>query len=110
MAEKLAICSESTLTEHYQTTVPEPIRKFLGLDKRDKIRYTIQADGQVVISRADQPERDSPLEQFLDFLAEDLEKNSQHLQAISSDLVNRAQSLVSGVDLELDASLSDEDE
>ncbi|MEA5530339.1 type II toxin-antitoxin system PrlF family antitoxin [Dolichospermum sp. UHCC 0684] len=47
---------------------------------------------------------------FLNFIARDIEKNPQHLQAISSDLVSRVQSLVAEVDLDLDAPLSDEDE
>lgn len=104
-----APCSESTLTDRYQTTVPDPIRKVLGLNKRDKICYTIQPDGQVVISRADTT-HDPILGQFLNFLARDIAKNPQHLQAISSDLVSRVQSLVAEVDIELDAPLSDEDE
>ena len=103
-------CSESTLTDRYQTTVPDPIRKVLGLNKRDKICYTIQPDGQVVISRANQTQSDPILGQFLNFLARDIENNPQHLQAISSDLVSRVQSLVAEVDLDLDAPLSDEDE
>ncbi len=103
-------CSESTLTDRYQTTVPEPVRKVLGLNKRDKICYIIQPDGQVVISRVDKTEKDPILGQFLNFLARDIEKNPQHLQAISSDLVSRVQSLVAEVDLEVDAPLSDEDE
>lgn len=110
MAEKLAPYSESTLTDRYQTTVPDAVRKVLGLKKRDKICYTIQSDGQVVISRAEQMESDPVLGKFLNFLARDMEKNPQHLKAISSDLVNRVQSLVSEVDLDLDAPLSDEDE
>lgn len=110
MAVKLALCSESTLTDRYQTTVPESVRKALGLKKRDKIRYAIQSDGQVVISRVDQTESDPLLGQFLKFLAKDIEKNPQHLQAISSDLVDRAWSLVAEVDLDLDASVSNEDE
>lgn len=104
-----APCSESTLTDRYQTTVPDPIRKVLGLNKRDKICYTIQPDGQVVISRADKT-HDPILGQFLNFLARDIEKNPQHLQAISSDLASRVQSLVAEVDLDLNAPLSDEDE
>lgn len=80
------------------------------MNKRDKICYTIQANGQVVISRADQAESDPILGQFLNFLARDIEKNPRHLQAISSDLVSRVQSLVAEVDLDLDAPLSDEDE
>jgi len=110
MAATLAPCSESTLTDRYQTTVPEPVRKALGLNKRDKICYTIQPDGQVVISRADQTESDPILGGFLNFLARDIEKNPQHLKALSSDLVSRVQSLVSEVELDLDAPLLDEDE
>lgn len=63
-----------------------------------------------MISRADPTESDPILGQFLNFLARDIEKNPQHLQAISSDLVNRVQSLVTEVDLDLDAPLSDENE
>ncbi|NBD32458.1 MAG: regulator, partial [Cyanobacteria bacterium] len=37
MAATSAPCSESTLTNRYQTTIPEPVRKALGLKKRDKI-------------------------------------------------------------------------
>ncbi len=102
--------AESTLTDRYQTTVPEPVRKALGLNKRDKIRYTVQPDGQVVLSRAEQTEGDPILGQFLNFLARDIEKNPQHLKAISADLVSRAQSLVAGIEVDLDAPLSDEDE
>ena len=65
MATTPLLSSESTLTDRYQTTVPEPIRKALGLNKRDKIRYTIEPDGRVIISRAD--ESDPILEKFLDF-------------------------------------------
>jgi antitoxin PrlF len=110
MAATLAPCPESTLTDRYQTTVPDPVRKALGLNKRDKICYTIQPNGKVWISRADQTENDPVLGEFLNFLARDMEKNPQHLQSISSDLVSHVQSLVSGVDLDLDAPLLDEDE
>jgi antitoxin PrlF len=50
------------------------------------------------------------LGKFLNFLAQDMEQNPQHIQAISSNLVSHVQSLVSGVDLDLDAPLVDEDE
>jgi len=110
MAVIPAPSSESTLTDRYQTTIPDPVRKFLGLDKRDKICYTIQPDGKVVISRVDKTESDPLLGQFLNFIARDIAKNPQHLQGISSDLVNRVQSLVTEVDLDIDAPLSDEDE
>ena len=108
MATTPLLSSESTLTDRYQTTIPEPIRKALGLNKRDKIRYTIEPDGRVIISRAD--ESDPILEKFLDFLEQDMEKNPQRLQAMSSDLLDRAQSLIADVEVDLDAPLSDEDE
>jgi len=110
MTASLAPCPESTLTDRYQTTVPEPVRKALGLSKRDKICYTILPDGRVLISRATQTESDPVLGKFLNFLARDIEKNPQHLQAISSDLVHHVQSLVVDVELDLDAPLLDEDE
>ncbi|BAY35788.1 HtaR suppressor protein homolog [Nostoc sp. NIES-2111] len=110
MAVIPALYSESTLTDRYQTTVPEPVRKVLGLNKRDKLRYDIQPDGTVVISRADKTESDPILGEFLNFIARDMQKNPQHIQAISTDLVTRVQSLVAGVDVDLDAPLSDEDE
>lgn len=110
MAVRLAPCSESTLTDRYQTTIPDPVRKALGLNKRDKIGYTIQPDGQVVISRADQKDSDPILGQFLNFLAQDIKKNPQHLKAINSDLLSRVHSLIYEVEFDLDAPLSDEDE
>ena len=110
MTVTIAPCSESTLTDRYQTTIPDPIRKALRLNKRDKIFYTIEPDGRVLISRADQTDSDPIIGQFLNFLSQDIEKNPQHLQSLSSDLVNRVQALVADVDLKLDAPLADEDE
>jgi antitoxin PrlF len=101
-------CLESTLTDRYQTTVPDAVRKALGLNKRDKIRYDIQPDGQVIISRADPAEADPVLEKFLDFLAQDIHRHPQSLQAMDGNLVTHIQSLVAGVDIDLDTPLSDE--
>jgi antitoxin PrlF len=103
-------CSESTLTQRYQTTIPAPVRKALNLSKNDKICYTIEPDNRVVISRVENTESDPVLDNFLKFLAKDMKDNPEHIQAISSDVVKRAQSLVGGVEIDLDAPLSDEDE
>lgn len=105
-----ASLAESTLSARYQTTIPEPVRKALGLSKHDKISYTIGSDGQVIISRAEPEENDPLLGQFLNFLVRDIEKNPQSLQALGSDLVERVQALVDQVEVDLDAPLSDEDE
>ena len=53
--------AESTLTERYQTTVPESVRRALRLGKRDKIRFTIRPDGDVVLTRALQTEGEDPV-------------------------------------------------
>jgi antitoxin PrlF len=53
---------------------------------------------------------DPVLGQFLHFLARDIEENPQHLQRISSDLVCRVQSLVSEIEMDLEAPLLDEGE
>ncbi len=109
MANSLLI-TESTLTDRYQTTVPDAVRKALRLGKREKIRYTIQPDGNVLMSRADQNEADPVLGSFLSFLANDIQANPQRLKAVSPELVSRIQSLVGGVEVDLDAPLDDKDE
>jgi antitoxin PrlF len=103
-------CSESTLTDRYQTTIPAPIRNALGLQKGDKLFYSIQTEGQVVISRAKPTENDPILEKFLNFLAQDIEQNPYHIKAIGTDLVSRVQSLVADVAVDLDTPLSDKNE
>lgn len=102
---------ESTLTDRYQTTVPETVRRILKLGKRDKIHYAILPDGAVLLSRADDVVADDPLlEQFLGFLAHDMAQHPERLQSVDSALVRRIQSLVKTVDVDLDASLSADDE
>lgn len=98
----------STLTDRYQTTIPEPVRELLHLNKRDKITYTVEDNGKVLISRAN--EDDPIIGDFLAFLANDIKINFSHIHAISPDLMTRARNLVSGVEIDLDAPLDDEDE
>lgn len=102
---------ESTLTDRYQTTVPETVRRALKLGKRDKICYTIRPDGEVVLSRATSVKGDDPvLEQFLRFLAHDIASHPERLQAVDAGLVQHIQSLTGGIEVDLDAPLSDDEE
>lgn len=102
---------ESTLTDRYQTTVPETVRRALRLGKRDKIHYTIRPSGEVVLTRAGASEGDDPvLGQFLGFLARDIASHPERLQAIDTSLVQRIQSLVGDIDVDLNAALSADDE
>ena len=100
--------SQSTLTDRYQTTIPEPIREAMRLGKRDKITYVVQKDGKVLMYRAN--EEDPVLGDFLSFLADDIQNNPSHLQALNPALIKRARARVSKVEIDLDAPLSDEDE
>ncbi|MFG6447811.1 type II toxin-antitoxin system PrlF family antitoxin [Roseateles sp. BYS180W] len=103
--------AESTLTDRYQTTVPETVRRALQLGKRDKIHYTIRPGGEVVLSRAEPTQPADPvLGAFLGFLAQDIAQHPERLQAIDASLVQRLQALSEGVDIDLDAALSADDE
>lgn len=107
---KLSLNCDSTLTDRYQTTIPEIVRKALNLEKRDKIRYSLQADGTVVLSRAEQSESDPVLTQFLSFIEDDISQNPKNVSALDSELVERVRPLVSDVEFDLDSPLSEEDE
>lgn len=102
---------ESTLTDRYQTTVPESVRRALKLGKRDKIQYTIRPNGEVVLTRAASSVEDDPvLGHFLHFLARDIASHPQRLQTVDAGLVQRLQSLVGDVEVDLDSALSADDE
>lgn len=102
---------ESTLTDRYQTTVPETVRRALRLGKRDKIHYTIRPGGEVVLTRSEATESDDPvLGQFLGFLARDIASHPERLQAVDANFVQRLQSLIGDIEVNLDAALSADDE
>jgi antitoxin PrlF len=82
----------------------------LQSSQNDKIRYTIQPNSQVILSPAELQENDPMVGEFLSFLAQDIAKNPQHIQAIDSDLVYRAQSLIADIKFDINVPLSDEDE
>jgi antitoxin PrlF len=103
--------AQSTLTDRYQTTVPETVRRALRLRKRDKIQYVIRPSGEVILTRASDAEADDPvLGQFLCVLAHDIATHPERLQSVSHRFVQRIQSLVGEVNVDLEAPLSDDDE
>lgn len=109
MAHTLTL--ESTLTDRYQTTVPNAVRHALKLGKRDKISYIIQPDGGVLLVRANSEKADDPvLGKFLDFLAQDIATHPGHLQGIDAGLKKRIKALVKNVAVDLDAPLAAKDE
>lgn len=106
----IALETESTLTERFQTTVPSSVRRALHLGKKDKIRYVIQADGNVLMTKVEKTEDDPVMNKFLSFLANDMQKHPENLQQLTASMRNTVQSLIENVELDLDAPLSDEDE
>jgi len=108
MAHSL-VSDESTLTDRYQTTIPSTIRKVLGLSKQDKIHYSIQANGSVIMSRVAKQGNDPLIEKFLNFLSSDIEDNPQNIKVVNSDLVERFNKLDLDTDIDLDAPLPEED-
>lgn len=103
--------TESTLTDRYQTTIPETIRRKLRLNKRDKLVYAIQPDGTVVLSRAEPASPVDPaLAGFLRFLEEDLEARPHAITPLDAARRARAQALIEGIEVDLDSKLRPEDE
>lgn len=103
--------AESTLTDRFQTTVPEPVRRSLQLGKRDKIHYSIRPNGEVLLTRASSVGGDDPvLGSFLNFLAADIASHPDRLQALDSGFVQKIRALVGSIEVDLDAPLSVDDE
>ncbi|CAG0968782.1 Antitoxin PrlF [Burkholderiales bacterium] len=103
----ISLKAESTLTDRYQTTVPETVRRALRLGKRDKIQYTIRPGGEVVLSRAAESANGDPaLAAFLRLLARDLAEHPERLKAVTEGFVGRIRTLVDGVEVDLDAPLA----
>jgi antitoxin PrlF len=109
LAAMLATDATSTLTDRFQTTVPEPVRRALRLGKRDKLQYRINANGEVLLSRAPNPD-DPALGGFLQLLAQDMAQHPERLQALDAGLAQHLQGLVGAVALDLDAPLPAEGE
>ncbi len=98
---------ESTLTDRYQTTVPETVRRALRLGKRDKIHYTIRPSGEVVLTRAVSSQGHDPvLGRFLGFLARDIASHPERLEVVDASFVQRLQLLTGGIEVDLDDPLS----
>jgi antitoxin PrlF len=112
MSEALKFEEVSTLTDRYQTTVPETVRRVLNLHKRDRIYYSIRPNGEVLISGISPAPMDDPvLGQFLEFLQKDIANHPEHLQAVDATLFERINSLVGECgDIDLNAVLSEEDD
>ncbi len=99
----------SKLTDRYQTTVPSGVRKHLQLGKGDQIRYCTEPSGRVYIEAVHEV-ADPALGSFLDLLEADIQAHPERLRAFEGVLYDRLKALVGDVDVDLDATLSADDE
>jgi antitoxin PrlF len=106
---KEIVKTESTLTARYQTTIPDIVRKTLGLEKRDKICYVIQDDGTVVITRSPTIDQDPLVARFLQFLADDLQQNPPSIQTITPLKIQQIHFLVGNLEVDLNAPIDEEE-
>lgn len=104
------ICSQSTLSDRYQTTIPEVVRNVLNLSKRDTLVYYVDSDGKVVISKLTSCEDDPVLNNFLSFLAKDIENSPQNLVPMTVEKLMKISSLVEDIKIDLEAPLDTDDE
>lgn len=106
----VSLRAESRLTERSQTTIPAAIRDALHLKPGETIEYSLLPGGKVIMSRQEQEEnQDDPVVvQFLAFLENDMKKNPQHIQPVPMDLWARAKELTAGIEVDLDAPLTDD--
>ena len=101
---------QSKLTDRNQTTVPTGVRRQLNLRKGDHIAYKVEASGRVYIEAAHEAESDPALDAFLGFLQADVAAHPERLRAFDGTLLERMQTLVGDVEVDLDAPLSPDDE
>lgn len=102
--------TESTLTDRYQTTIPETVRDMLRLGKRDKLHYKIMSDGTVLLSHAESlQEADPVLVGFLALPAGDLAARPEAVLAMGTGRRARVRALTCGVAVDLDAPLNPAD-
>lgn len=102
-----AVEDASTLTARYQTTIPASVRRALGLGRGDRLRYEVRGDGEVVLSRVD-PKEDGPdpvVDAYLAFLATDMLRHPDRLQAMPSELKDRIEDLTADMDVDLEGDL-----
>jgi len=104
----VSLRAESRLTERSQTTIPASIRDALNLKPGEHIEYSLLPGGQVILTKKDDNQDDPVVAQFLAFLENDMTQNPQHIHAVPKALWSDMKELTAGVEIDLDAPLTDE--
>lgn len=75
----------SRLTAQNQTTIPVAVRKALGLNSNDRIKFVIMGDGKVQVAKAEPEATDPTVAAYLKFLETDIIANPQKLSILERD-------------------------
>lgn len=92
----------SKITGKGQTTVPKRVRDTLGVRFGDEIVYRVTGDGAVTVENARRSTDESAVDAFLEFISSDIKRHPQNVTAIELEDARRLDSLLEGVDVDLD--------
>ena len=101
---------EAPITKRGQTTVPAAIRKALRVENGETIVYRVEDSGRVTLARKEEAKTDPVIMNFLTFLERDMQTNPAALRTVTAEWLHGMEALVEGVEIDLDAPLSDDDE
>lgn len=104
-----ALEKTSKITAKGQTTVPEAVRRALGVEAGDRILFQVR-DGQVMLTRAEKPDNDPALAAFLQLLERDIQQRPETLAPLDDQLMRRIDDLVGGLAINLDDPIEDDGE
>ncbi|WP_226883364.1 type II toxin-antitoxin system PrlF family antitoxin [Neisseria yangbaofengii] len=87
----------STMTSKNQTTIPESVRKALGLEKQDKLRFSVLEGGQVLLEKdvidEEECDDDPVVHNFLNFLEQSMQNSPESIRPASSSRYARYRQL-----------------
>lgn len=113
LAMSMVLEAEANLTAQNQITIPAVVRKALKLrGGHCRVRFQILPEnGRVMVLRVEAPgeNEDSALKPFLALLQKDMRLHPQRIVPFPALLLEKAHSLVDGVDVDLDGPLTGQD-
>lgn len=90
------------MTSKNQTTIPKSVRKALGLEKQDRILFSVLDSGKVLLEKNntddEEFEHDPVVGKFLYFLENSMTKNPDSIKPTSQSRFNRLRQLTRETD------------
>jgi len=99
---KIIFDAVSTMTSKNQTTIPKSVRKALGLEKQDRILFSVLDSGKVLLEKNntddEEFEHGPVVGKFLHFLENSMTKNPDSIKPTSQSRFNRLRQLTRETD------------